>query len=244
MASRAELDAQAAAQATVVATAWAQFQAAYAGLGLTPAQLATNEGIQALRDLFADFIAAWGEVAGTLAADFYDELRDQAGIPGSFQALVPDPLDSAQVDGIVSWAVTPPRDVDELDIETMLAKIEGASQRLIRQAQRDALNESARRDPARPRVARIPMGAETCAFCLVLASRGYVYRSETSAGRNNSYHDFCDCEQDVTWSSNPEPPDGYDPGELYGKYDAARRAAGSSDLRKILRELRLQEGIR
>lgn len=222
--------------------AWAQFQAGWTQLGLTSASLLTPSGTSAVQALLADIVSVWGEVAGTVAADFYDELREVADVPGSFTALVPDPLNEAQVNGIVDWAVRP-RDED-LDVDAMLALIEGPAQRLIRQAQREAIAESARRDPARARVARIPMGAETCAFCLVLASRGYVYRSEESAGRGNSYHDFCDCEQDITWSRNPELPDGYDPGELYGKYDDARRAAGSADIRKVLKQLRLQQGIR
>lgn len=247
MATRAELDAQAAAQAAVVAAAWAQLQAGIHDLGLTAASLQTASGFTAVSELMADIVSAWGEVAGTLAADLYDQLREQAGVPGSFTAYVPDPLNTAQVDGIVRWASVPPSESDEVDVDAMLAKLEGPAQRLLRQAQREALEESARRDPARPRVARIPTGAETCAFCLVMASRGYVYRSERSAGGGspeNRFHDFCDCEQDVTWSSTPDLPEGYDPGELFGKYEAARAAAGSADLRRILRELRLQEGIR
>lgn len=245
MATRAELEAQATAQTAVVAAAWAQFQAGWAELGLTTAALQTGAGVAAVQDLLADIVTAWGEVAGTIAADFYDELRDQAGVGGLFEAVVPDPLNRAQVDGIVRWAVTPPRDA-EPSLEDQLAKLEGPLQRVVRQAQREALLESAQADPSpyRVRFARVPMGATTCGFCLVLASRGYVYRSATSAGRENSFHDFCDCEQDVTWFPNPTPPEGYDPGELYGKYEQAREAADGTSLRAVLKQLRLQEGIR
>lgn len=246
MASRAELEAQAAAQGTVVAAAWAQLQAGWAQLGLTADTVLSPSAIAAIKELLGDIVSAWGEVAGTLAADFYDDLREQAEIPGGFTAYVPDPFNPGRVSGIVDWAATPPVG-QELDVDAMLAKLEGPAQRLLRQAQRDALEESARRDPARPRVARVPMGAETCAFCLVMASRGYVYRTVDSAGGGspeNRFHDLCDCEQDVTWSTDPVLPEGYDPGELYGRYEAARAAAGTADLRRILRELRLLEGIR
>lgn len=228
----------------VVSTAWQQMQTGWAELGLTATALRTPAAIGAIQELLADIVSVWGEVAGTIAADFFDEMRDQAGVRGGFSAYVPDPLNVAQVNGVVELASVPPADVEELDVDAMLARLEGPTQRLIRQAQRNTLEESARRDPARARVARVPMGDTTCGFCLVLASRGYVYRSEASAGRDNRYHDFCDCEQDLTWSPTPEPPDGYDPGELYGQYEAARRAAGSGDLRKVLRELRLQQGVR
>lgn len=43
------------------------------------------------------------------------------------------------------------------------------------------------------RWARVPTGEYTCAFCLVLASRGAVYHSESSAQLNGFDHDGCDC---------------------------------------------------
>ena len=39
--------------------------------------------------------------------------------------------------------------------------------------------------------ARVPQGAYTCAFCLMLASRGFVYASEESAGEFDQYHKEC-----------------------------------------------------
>ena len=258
MASRAELEAQSASQAAVVALAWTQLQTGFAELGMTGAGLRTEAGVAAVVELFADIVSAWGEVAGTLAADFYDELRDRAGLADGFSALVPDPLNLAQVEGnvrIAVQAVRPPEpdpftlpesnEPSQADVDAFLAKLEGPAQRLVRQAQRAAIDESARRDPSpRVRVARIPMGAETCAFCLVLASRGYVYRSEESAGDGNRYHDFCDCEQDVSFDATPEPPEGYDIGDYYARYEQAVVAAGTTNLRKVLAELRRQEGIR
>lgn len=40
--------------------------------------------------------------------------------------------------------------------------------------------------------ARVPKGA-TCPFCIMLASRGFVYASAASAGELGQYHDKCDC---------------------------------------------------
>lgn len=232
----------------MVAVAWSQLQQGWANLGLTSSSVQATAGIRAVQELVADIVSAWGEVSGTLAADFYNDLRDQADPGGVFEALILDPLNEPQVDRLVINALTPPEDEDP-DLDGMLSGFEGSIQRLLRQAQRDTINESARLDPAplRVRVARVPMGTETCAFCLVLASRGYVYRSLASAGGDgydDRYHDFCDCEPDITWSGNPELPSGYDPGDLFERYETARRDAGTGDLRKVLKQLRLQEGIR
>lgn len=41
--------------------------------------------------------------------------------------------------------------------------------------------------------ARVPMGAYTCAFCIMLASRGAVYHSAASAGEMNKFHHHCNC---------------------------------------------------
>ena len=40
---------------------------------------------------------------------------------------------------------------------------------------------NAKVDPVKPRFARVPTGDETCDFCLMLASRGFVYHTEAAA---------------------------------------------------------------
>lgn len=41
--------------------------------------------------------------------------------------------------------------------------------------------------------ARVPTGTETCAFCLMLASRGAVYHTRKMAGEWRHFHRGCDC---------------------------------------------------
>lgn len=55
--------------------------------------------------------------------------------------------------------------------------------------------ESAPRQRRGVRWARVPTGRETCGWCLMLASRGPVYRSAESAGGGDmlSWHTGCDC---------------------------------------------------
>lgn len=59
------------------------------------------------------------------------------------------------------------------------------------------LEEPDTREGARPVAwARVLSGAENCAFCIILASRGPVYRTKASAGGlpSNRWHTSCDCE--------------------------------------------------
>lgn len=71
---------------------------------------------------------------------------------------------------------------------------------------------NARRDTRKPRFARVPSGAETCTFCLMLASRGFVYHSEATAGLDH-YHPNCNCR--IAPGFDGMEIEGYDPDELY-----------------------------
>lgn len=64
--------------------------------------------------------------------------------------------------------------------------------------------------------ARVPMGPTTCPFCLMLASRGFVYLSEESAGEFDRFHRHCDCR--IVPGTADTKVDGYDPAELYDRW--------------------------
>lgn len=67
------------------------------------------------------------------------------------------------------------------------------------------------------RYARIPMGAETCGFCMMLASRGFVYHSAKWAGECDHYHWKCDCRVIPGYGDDPSA-EGYDPKDYLGRY--------------------------
>lgn len=73
------------------------------------------------------------------------------------------------------------------------------------------------RDRLRPRFARVPTGPETCPFCVMLASRGFVYLSEETAGKLDHYHAHCDCR--VVPKFGSESYEGYDPEAYYRQYE-------------------------
>lgn len=103
---------------------------------------------------------------------------------------------------------------------------------------RDTIYENA--DRRGVRYARIPTGAKTCAFCMVLASRDAVYLSRRSAGGDgNTYHGDCDC-QVTPVRDRSDLPEGYDSDELYAIYNNARDEAGSGGLKDIVATARRQ----
>lgn len=86
----------------------------------------------------------------------------------------------------------------------------------IRDAYAQTLFACARSDKRKPRFARVPQGTETCRFCLMLASRGFVYSSGKS-GKKVHNHANCDCIYVASWDKNPKAA-GYDPDYYYDVY--------------------------
>lgn len=71
------------------------------------------------------------------------------------------------------------------------------------QAGRDVIDFAVEKDKRIKRVARGTSG-DPCAFCAMLASRGFVYRSEATAGFKA--HRNCHCYAIVRWSTDSELP--------------------------------------
>lgn len=162
----------------------------------------------ALLAFYPDLITAYGDTAAVLGADWYDQLRDVPASASSFSAVLARPAGLDQSSATARWGLGP-LFAAEPDPDAALARLLGATQRLVVQAGRDTVWDSARRDPVRTGVARIPSGAETCRFCVMLASRGAVYASVDTAGEANTYHDRCDCVPTII-RSRDDYPDGFD----------------------------------
>lgn len=108
---------------------------------------------------------------------------------------------------------------------------------MISAALRSQTQRSIRRDPTNPRWARVPQG-KSCAFCTMLASRGFAYTSEEAAGgEGNKYHDDCHCRIIPSWGK--QALTGYKPDEYLAMYAAAKSASGDETAyRSVLREMR------
>ena len=131
---------------------------------------------------------------------------------GAAPQLQPAPLRPYPVDAVettladVVEQVKKPRvEVRELDTVSRKPRVtvaEHAGARFARhahQAGRDAVADTAEAAGGSVGWARVLSGAENCGFCVMLASRGPVYRSAYAAQhrgkgqRENSFHDHCDC---------------------------------------------------
>lgn len=158
----------------------------------------------------------YSEVAASVAADFYDGERIAAGVPGTFTVPLADPPPGEQVDSSLRWATKDvwPRDessdatvaqLEPVDVrlDAAMVKADAVAQKLVADRGRETVRQAVRQDAQAVAYARAAaLGA--CAFCALMASRGAVYATAESAGRDANerfsgnasvakFHDNCHC---------------------------------------------------
>lgn len=183
---------------------------------------------EALLEVVPQLVREYGDLAATTAAEWYEEVRDA---PGSYSARLGAEAPVGAVEGTVRYAS---HHLYTDNPGAVLDSLQGAMQRHIAYSGRDTIARNATLDPARPRYARVPTGANTCAFCEMVASRGFVYASEKHAQRRgrgqleDKYHDDCGCQVVPSWDAEQAHIEGYDPDAMYARYKSAWDAAGGS----------------
>lgn len=151
----------------------------------TPAQVE-----EALRDVLPALVSTYGLAAASVAADWYDELRDEVGAGGRFTALTSDPTDAGS-QALIGWALD-----EASDLSAFQTLILGGTQRRIANASRLTVMSSSVADPAARGWRRVGDG-HSCEFCSLLLGRGAVY-SEASA--DFPAHDHCGCGAEPEWT--------------------------------------------
>lgn len=218
--------------------------AAVADLNAFWARLAVTDA-DAVRDALLEFLptltASYGDVVAAAALEWYEDERAQVGGLAAYRPALPrESVPAAQAQRAVRSAAG---FLYGDDRGACLRSLIGAVQRLVRTAGRDAVTKAAVEDPADTRFARVPRGARTCAFCSMLASRGFVYATREAAGQARVWHDHCDCEIVPAWDDRGTRVSGYDPDHLKDEYEDARAAVARdggdpNDLRALTSMMR------
>lgn len=168
----------------------------------------------AIIDIMELYLGPYTDMAAILAAEFYDGLREQAvgAKLGAYAESGREPVATEKaVRGIMQDVV------EGKAVETVARKLLGRADYEIKRSAGECVYRNGKRDPLKPKYARVPSGSETCRFCIMLASRGFVYRNEKAAGGNGHYHANCDC-RIVPGFDGETTVAGYDPNAYYEQY--------------------------
>lgn len=214
------------AMAKLSGSAKAQLRAFFDSLDLSKPDLARD----ALLEFLPALASQYGDAAAAVAAEWFE---DTVGARATM-ALA----DTSAAAGNVRYAAGKLWTPSPAEAFGLLAT---SLDKLVKQPSRDTVKASSVANGLR--YARVPRGAKTCAFCLMLASRDAVYLTRKSAGDmgsglGDSYHGDCNCAVMPVKPGGPLP-DGYDPDSYYEIYRAAADAAGTtSDPRAVTAAIR------
>lgn len=170
-----------------------------------------------MRDAMLDAVQAaaskYGDMAAALASDLFEELSEaEAG--RMFEAQMAESYDAAALEQSVRYAS---RHLFGGEWAKFADYLQGVVDKAVKQPARDTIMDSAARTrDGRTRYARVPIGP-TCPFCIMLASQGFVYSSEATAGEFRDFHPHCDCQVVPSWEKSPRV-EGYDPEGMYDRY--------------------------
>ena len=185
---------------------------------------------EAAKLIMEGFVQAYDDKAAVFASQWYDYRAEQGG---------------ARLKQAVTMTVYEPGSVDDVaryQARKLAKEGDAAFARACGEfARNDAfrsLNETIIANVGRDRdkgamFARVPTGAETCAFCIMLASRGAVYHSRKTAGEWRHFHRGCDCKVIPSFEDDPMATlvHGHDP------KDELRRWTRIENARRESREL-------
>jgi hypothetical protein len=155
-------------------------------------------------------IQSHAQASATLAVRQYTQQRVAAGEGRGFSPRPADPPSLAQITSMVNWSVEPlfSSNVQALAsgqpeaaptellpsggsaIADAKARLAAAAERQVLDTGRQTIADNAQTDRKAKGWARVPEPG-ACSFCLMLATRGAVYRAEQSAEFKT--HDHCRC---------------------------------------------------
>lgn len=239
---RAELETQAGKASSYASAYLAAMRAMFPDVGVAEVRDAAIEGIR-------ESLSIYGDQAAALAGALFDQLAAEHGYVAA--STVQSVIDDAEIERKVRYFAGSLASGKVKEFDRSVSDLTGyyvkrsAFENMVRNCERNGI-----------RYARVPSGTETCAFCFMLSSRGFVYRSKASASRDHrtgdGYHRNCDCI--VVPGFGDLPPDaqveGYAPSQMYDRWSQcadtvgidANRALGSEELRRaVLQEVRTRD---
>ncbi len=153
--------------------------------------------IAALLEAVPGLGEVYGDMAATLAADFFEMSREIADVPGKFTATMVELPELDRFGKLVEWA-TQPLLVPEPQPGTVLSRVQGGLQRIVTDVSRETIVQNTERDPKATGWKRIAR-SDGCSFCKMLARGTYK-----DVGARFASHDHCGCTASPSWDRSTE----------------------------------------
>lgn len=145
-----------------------------------------------------------------ISAEFFDGLRAWYGISDGFAAEAISNRDPEATAGAVRAFME--TQVEGEPFSALQALLTERVDYEMKRAANECVAYNCKRDPKKPKWARVPSGIDTCEFCIMLASRGFTYQSDEVASHA---HANCDCRIVPSWDKGNPAVQGYDPDKYY-----------------------------
>lgn len=167
----------------------------------------------------------YGEASSEVACQMYEKIAKISGrrIASAVPAELPEYSEVAKaINGSLKKSAT-----GQL--------LESTVQRMVKQVGQDTILRNARRDGAE--FAWMPDGANTCAFCIILASRGWQRASRATMNGDHAdhIHANCACTFAIRFDDSTEY-DGYNPSKYEEMYSDADGTKSKDKLNSLRRE--------
>lgn len=172
--------------------------------------------ITELRELLLEFLepllSEASDIAAAYAASAYDAIREESA-GAALGATAHSGRDPKATEGAVRAFL---QKIVEGKPDAFINLLKERVDYEIKRAAAESTFYNSGKDPLAPRFARVPTGRETCPFCIMLASRGFVYNSYEEAGGLNHFHANCDCR--IVPGFKGMKVEGYNPNELLEQF--------------------------
>ena len=177
-----------------------------------------------------------GYLYGNAAGDAAYALRDAAAQAAGVELPAVEYEYFPEEEYVVKTAHYQAGKLDAGDVEGFKKGITDASRYFAERGANDTMAALGKADGKKlgkkVKFARVPTGATTCPFCLMLASRGFVYSSGLAA--LNANHRNCDCR--IIEGFDGMDVEGYDPDEYYDAWKSLEKERFQSLYSKMRNE--------
>jgi hypothetical protein len=178
--------------------------------------------VAAMYEVLPGAVENWSLAAQAVAAEWYDQQREQAEVAGTFEAIV-EPIQDLGVYALVGWAAEPLLR-PEPDIAAAKYRTLGGAQKRVANSANYTITGSSDADPQSRGWVRTTR-PDACDFCKMVASKDVVYRE---AAARFACHDNCYCSARPIFGGESKRVRKYTPSERNLNLDRLDRADGGT----------------